>query len=365
MHNSRHNRLDALRKKMVETNTDLVALGPSSHMNWLAGVNPHGDERPVMLLISADYAGFLMPSLNADSVRQHTDLPFHIWHDADGPTDALQDLLATSGMTKGESRIVLDETMRADFAFLMVDALPRADHRFTADTIGALRKSKDADEYQALKASNVINDLALTTAFDGLKEGMSERDVAAIIENVYVSHGAHVEFIAVAFGGNGAFAHHHTGDTQLVRNQAVQIDTGCRFRGYPSDNTRCGWFGDPSPLYSEVFDIVERAVQSGLAAVRVGVTAGEVDRAARKVIEDAGYGRFFLSRTGHGLGLDLHEPPYIAPNSDVILEEGNVFSIEPGVYLADQFGIRLEEIVFLRADGYEILSDMPRDMLVR
>ncbi len=365
MQDTYQKRLDALRQKMAQSDTDLVVLGPSSHMNWISGVNPHGDERPVMLLISSDYAGFLMPSLNADSVRQHTDLPFHIWHDADGPTEALRDLLAASGTPKGASRIVLDETMRTDFTFLIKDALPEAQLRFTADTVGVLRKSKDATEYDALKASNIINDLALTAAFDGLKEGMSERDVAAIIEAVYISYGAQVEFIAVAFGANGAFAHHHTGDTLLTQDTAVQIDTGCRYQGYPSDNTRCGWFGTPTAEYKQVFDIVERAVQAGLAAAHVGAIAGEVDKAARQVIEDAGYGPHFLSRTGHGLGLDLHEPPYITSNSDVVLEMGNVFSIEPGIYLADRFGIRLEEIVFLRAEGCEILSDMPREMLVR
>ena len=135
--------------------------------------------------------------------------------------------------------------------------------------------------------------------------------------------------------------------------------------GYPADNTRCGWFGTPTPFYGEIFDIVEQALQAGIQAARVGAKAGDVDRAAREVIENAGYGHLFLARTGHGLGLDLHEPPYIASNSDVVLEAGNVFSIEPGIYLADQFGIRLEEIIFLRADGPEILSGLPRDMLVR
>lgn len=365
MNNTYQTRLNDLRQRMRKTDTDLVVIGPSNHMIWLTGVNPHGDERPVMLLITLDYAGFLMPSLNANSVRAFTDLPFHIWSDADGPTEALQNLLTVCNMTHGADRIVLDETMRTDFAFLLTDAIPGASTRFTQDTVGLLRKSKDDTEYQALKASNMINDLAITAAFDGLQEGMSERDVAAIIEDVYKSNGANVEFIAVAFDGNGAFAHHHTGDTQLVMNSAVQIDTGCRFQGYPSDNTRCGWFGKPTPFYCEIFAIVEQSIQAGIAAAHVGAKAGNIDRAAREVIESAGYGHLFLSRTGHGLGLDLHEPPYISTNSDVILEEGNVFSVEPGIYFANLFGIRLEEILFLRAGRPEILSDLPRDMLVR
>ena len=215
-------RLNALRQKIRETNTDLVAIGPSNHLNWLTGINAHGDERPIFLLVTQTYAGFLMPSLNGDSVRQHTALPFHIWSDADGPTNALQNLLDSCGLNTGDLRMVLDETHAGRFRLLLTDALPRAATRFTQDTVGLLRKSKDETEYQALKASNSINDLAITAAFDGLTEGMSERDVADIIAGVYKANKAEVEFIAVAFGGNGAFAHHHTGDTKLVLNSAVQ-----------------------------------------------------------------------------------------------------------------------------------------------
>lgn len=357
-------RLSKLRAKMRETETDLVAVGPTSHLAWLTGLDPHGDERPVLLLITQDHAEFLMPALNADSVRQHTNLPFTTWADADGPHDALDEILSRFTLPDGP-RVALDEMMRSDFSFLLLGKLPGAQHVFQHGAIGALRKIKDASEHAALKATHQVNDIALTAAFEGLREGMTERDVADIIAATYADFGARVEFINVAFGPNGAFPHHHTGDTRLARDMAVQIDCGCRHMGYPADNTRCGWFGTPSVEYTEIFAIVERAVAAALAIVKPGMTSGAVDAAARDVIIAAGYGDTFVSRTGHGLGLDLHEKPDIVSGSDVVLEAGNVFSIEPGIYLLDRFGIRLEEIVILRDEGPELYSDLPRDMVVR
>ncbi|WP_424943685.1 M24 family metallopeptidase [Aliiroseovarius crassostreae] len=357
-------RLTRLRDKMRDNGTDLVAVGPTSHLAWLTGLDPHGDERPVLLLITQDHAEFLMPALNADSVRQHTDLPFTTWKDADGPHDALDQILTRLALPAAP-KVALDEMMRSDFSFLLLGKLPGAAHGFMQDTIGALRKVKEPGEYAALKESHRVNDIALSHAFDSLQEGMSEEDMADMIADIYAQHDAKVEFINVAFGPNGAFPHHHTGQTKLARDMAVQIDCGCRYLGYPADNTRCGWFGTPTDHYREIFEIVEQAVAAGLAAARPGATSGAVDAAARDVIIAAGYGETLAARVGHGLGLDLHEKPDIVSNSDVVLEEGNVFSIEPGIYLLGEFGIRLEEIVILRDTGPEIFSDLARDMIIR
>lgn len=357
-------RLAALRRRMSETGTDLVALGPSSHMVYLAGVDPHGDERPVMLLVSQSHAGFLMPALNADSSRQKTHLPFFPWSDDNGPDTALADLLAASGLPSAPS-VVLDETMRADFALLLLDALPGASRRFTDDTVGFLRARKDESEYRLLKASALLNDRAIQAGFDALKEGISELEVAAVIRDVYKTAGAVPVFTSVCFAGNGAFPHHHTGETRLKAGDAVLIDAGGCLDGYPSDMTRVGFFGTPTETFEKVHAIVEGAVAAALAAAKPGVTAGAVDKAARDVITQAGFGDRFPHRTGHGMGIDIHEPPYLTATSDTVLDEGMVFSIEPGIYLPGEFGLRLEDIVILRKDGPEILSDMPRTAQLR
>ncbi|WP_230980135.1 M24 family metallopeptidase [Oryzicola mucosus] len=349
-----------LRERMVATETDLVVLGPSSHMKWLADLSPHGDERPVLLIVSQGHAGFLMPALNVDSSRQHTDLPFYPWTDSEGPDDALAALFQASGISEKPS-LAIDETMRADFALLVLDALPNARRKFTDDTVGYLRAQKDDSEYQSLRANALINDGAMRAAFAALKPGVTELDIAAVVRAYYAANGATAEFTSVCFGENGAFPHHHTGDRVLGNNEAVLIDIGGRSNGYPSDMTRVAVVGTPPEGFDEVHAVLERAVEAAIAAARPGVAANEVDKAARDVIAEAGYGDFFLHRTGHGLGIDIHEPPYVTATSETILEEGNVFSIEPGIYLAGRFGLRLEEIVILRGNRAEVLSELPRD----
>lgn len=357
-------RLANLRARMAATNTDLVVIGPSSHMLYLADLSPHGDERPVLLMVSATYAGFLMPALNVDSARQHTDLPFFPWADADGPHAALEALIDATGAPRISPSIVLDETMRADFALLVLDALPGAHRRFTNDTVGYLRSRKDDAEYDALKKSAVLNDAAMKAGFAALRPGITEREVAAVIRDFYKAHGATTEFCSVCFGPNGAFPHHHTGDTKLRDGDAVLIDTGARIYGYPSDMTRVGFLGSAPEGFGQIHSILDRAVDAAIKAAKPGARASDVDKAARDVISAAGYGPNFLHRTGHGLGIDIHETPYITATSDTELEEGMVFSIEPGIYLQGQYGLRLEEIVIIRNGQAEILSDMPRTAVV-
>ncbi|PWV89584.1 M24 family metallopeptidase [Phyllobacterium myrsinacearum] len=353
-------RMARLRERMAETATDLVVVGPSSHMVWLAGLSPHGDERPVMLFVGRDHAGILMPALNADSSRQHTDLPFYPWTDGEGPDAALAAVLKDVVGTKQDIRIALDETMRADFALLVIDALPGAKRTFLSDTVGYLRARKDDAEYAALKANALINDGAMRAAFAALKPGVTELEIAGVVRDYYKANNAKPEFTSVCFGENGAFPHHHTGERVLKANEAVLIDIGGRSDGYPSDMTRVAVCGETPEDFDKVHAVLDAAVKAALAAAKPGVVAKEVDKAARDVITQAGYGAYFLHRTGHGMGIDIHEPPYITATSEAILEDGHVFSIEPGIYLNGKFGIRLEEIVIMRGNRAEVLSELPR-----
>jgi Xaa-Pro aminopeptidase len=354
-------RLQSLRDKMKETATGLVVLSPGSHMEWVLGFHPHPDERPCLLMITPDREAFLMPALNAEGAREHTDITFFTWTDADGPADTLSAALAALGALK-PGKVVLDETMRADFALLLLDLLPTDTSRqFTASTIGALRMRKDSDEYHLLKVNAAIADRAMLSGLSKVRAGMTENELAAEIRAYFVSEGASPEFWIVGTGPNGAFPHHSTGDRVIAEGDAVVIDIGGRSQGFPSDMTRMAIVGTPPVGYQEIHAIVEKAVEAALEAARPGALARDVDKAARDVITSAGYGEYFVHRTGHGLGVDIHEPPYITSTSQTVLEEGMVFSIEPGIYLPGRFGIRLEDIVILRADGPEILSSLPRD----
>jgi Xaa-Pro dipeptidase len=356
-------RLAKLRGSMAEEGVDLVVLGPGAHMAWALDVRPHADERPVLGFVTRDHAAFLMPALEADSARNQTDLPFHAWSDAEGPEGALDRLLQATGAA-GARAIVLDETMRADHAALVQDALPGAARAFTQATVGRLRMKKDAGEFAMLKAAAGIADRAMQAAWEAMRPGMTEMEVAEVVDRCFASEGARAVFRIIGAGRNGAYPHHHTSTTRLARGDAVVMDIGCLKDGYPSDITRMAVMGEKPEGYDAIHAIVERAVQAGMAAARPGARAHEVDDAARGVIAEAGYGAYFLHRTGHGLGLEVHEPPWITATSQTVLEEGMVFSIEPGIYLPDRFGLRLEDIVILRADGPEILSQLPRDVRI-
>ncbi len=355
-------RLDDLRHRMHTRGVDLLAIGPGAHMRWLLGFSPHPDERPCLLFITTHSAAFLMPSLNVEDVRNRTATPLFPWTDDDGPdlalAQALQSIDALSAKT-----VALDETMRADFALLLLGQLPHAAHRFSSDTIGALRMIKDVDEYGELKKNALIADRALNAGLAALRPGMREIELMNVIKEHFATEGAPMLFGIVGSGANGAFPHHETGERIIEIGDVIVIDIGGQKDRYPSDMTRMAVIGSPPKGYDQVHAIVEAAVQAAMTIARPGARACDVDAAARGVIVEAGYGNYFVHRTGHGLGVEIHEPPFISASSQTLLEPGMVFSIEPGIYLPGRFGIRLEDIVILRKDGPEILSGLSRDLV--
>lgn len=355
-------RLEKLQSIMSREGVDLVALGPGAHMKWLLGFAPHPDERPCLVCVTRTDAAFLLPGLSAEEARAHFGLPLFIWSDDEGPFEAFETLLEHLE-AKQAATLVLDETMRADFAALVQDAVPSAERRFTGTTVGALRMYKDNSEVTRLQENAAIADQAMQIGHSLLKPGVTEAEIAIAIQEEFSRLGAKPLFSIVAAGPNGAFPHHQTGETVLRAGDAIVIDIGGGKDDYSSDITRMAVIGDGPEGYDEVHAIVESAVQAALAAARPGVKAHEVDDAARSVIAKAGYGEYFVHRTGHGMGVEIHEPPFITASSQSILQPGMVFSIEPGVYLPGRFGIRLEDIVVLREDGPEILSSLPRDVV--
>ncbi len=355
--------LDKLRRKMNEQNVDLIVLSPGANLNWLLGVNPHGDERPLLFFLTLSESAFLMPELEAESARQHTDIKFYNWSDTSGPLKAV-DRILTNLKCYSFRTLAIDNTMRADHAALIQDKLVNVNRLFTATTIGALRMQKDTIEQKKLRVNAHQADLAMQKAWDTIKPGLTEEKIAFAIQNSFSDQGALPQFSIVASGSNSAFPHHQTGAKTLKEGDTIVIDLGGKFEGYASDITRMSMIGSPSKDYAFVHQTVENAVCAALAAAIPGEIAKNVDKAAREVIEKAGFGKYFVHRTGHGLGTEIHEPPFITSTSETILEPGMVFSIEPGIYIPDKFGVRLEEIVILRDNGPEILSKIPRDLKV-
>ena len=356
-------RISRLQDRLAAQETDFVAVGPGAHMDYLLGFHPHPDERPCLLMVSRSGAGMLMPALNAEAARTATDLPFWAWKDADGPGAALDAAFGDLGV-RNAGRIGLDETMRTDFALMLIDALPNADRRLASDSVGHLRLHKDEAEIAALKENAAIADAAQQAVRAAVRPGITENELADVARKTFAEHGAKTIFTIVGAGPNGAYPHHHTGDTVVKAGDAIVVDIGGCKGIYPSDITRMVSCGTPPEGYQAVHDVVNAAVEAALAVIKPGCLARDVDAAARSVITEAGYGEYFVHRTGHGLGIEVHEPPYITATADTVLNAGMVFSVEPGIYLPGRFGIRLEEIVVVRETGPEVLSALPRDLHV-
>lgn len=356
-------RIKRVRDVMRERAIDLLALAPSDDMRYLLDFAPTADERPCVLLLDGESAVCVIPSLNASQAHEAVaDLKLTTWDDADGARAALEGQLANLG-TPG--RVAVDATMRADVLLLLQDILPTTSFASSTEVLAPLRMRKDADEIAILSASAHTADVAMRAAFAACRAGVTELEVARAVRETFQREGCSgSSFAIVGSGPNGAFPHHHSGTRELHAGDAVVIDIGSTCGGYASDITRMLHLGPPTARYQTVHDTVEAALAAGLAAAVPGATCADVDAATRAVIEDAGFGAFFTHRTGHGLGLSTHEPPSIMAGEDTVLEPGMVFSIEPGIYLPDEFGVRLEEIVVIVEDRCAILSSLTRELVV-
>lgn len=341
---------------------DLLAVPPGDDLRYLTGYSPLADERPCYLLLADDTRLFLVPALNADQAERHLRTPFLTYSDAAGPHQALAAAREQLGPRR---RIGVGDTMRADALLLLQRTWGEAEFVPASTVLAPLRMRKSVDEIAALRRVAETADRAMDAAWRAARAGAAETDVAAAAERGFREAGAEeVKFVTVGSGPNSAFHHHHTGPRRLAAGEPVLYDLGSRLAGYCSDITRMAFLGLPSPRYRDVHRVVDEAVQAALAVIKPGAPISDVDLAARRVIEQAGYGQYFVHRTGHGIGLSEHEPPSITHTNAMLLAEGMAFSVEPGIYLPGEFGVRLEEIVVVTPRGPEVLSRLPRDVRI-
>jgi Xaa-Pro aminopeptidase len=356
-------RLANLQAKLSDAEVDLVAINPTANMLYLLGFAPHADERLCALLINRQSICMLVPSLNLEEVAAHTKIALTSWEDAEGPQKALQQLRTS---LKKPHKLAVDSTMRADHLLLLQDAFAPS-QTIAADVLLApLRTCKTAPEIDALKQAALQADMAMQVAIDACHPGISEAEVAWETEAAFRRDGAEqVCFTLIASGPNGAFPHHHSGERKLQKGDAIVIDIGASLEGYKSDITRMVHLGKPSAEFLQAYNAVLEANQQAMAAVKPGVAAEDIDRQARSALENAAYGQYFTHRTGHGIGLDGHEPPYIMAGNKTTLKEGMVFSIEPGVYFNGRFGVRIEDIVAVTQTDVECLTGFDRSLVIR
>ena len=229
-----------------------------------------------------------------------------------------------------------------------------------------LRGSKDEEELSCMTAAQRIAEGALEQILKEIRPGMTEKEIAARLNYLMVSAGAEKTSFdtIVASGPNGSMPHAVPGMRKVREGDFITMDFGCVYKGYCSDMTRTVALGRPSDEMRNVYDIVLQAQLAGIAAAKAGVTGAVIDGAARKVIQDAGYGVYFGHSFGHSLGIDIHEAPNAAPGNDKPMPDGAVVSAEPGIYLPGKFGVRIEDVMILRPDGAQVITKAPKALLV-
>jgi Xaa-Pro aminopeptidase len=357
-------RLRHLQMRMAEVGVDLAAFGPTANMRYLLGFAPLADERLCLLLVGQGAVRMVVPSLNAEQTAAHTEgVELVTWEDADGPQGALRGALASFPEVRS---LGVDGAMRADF-LLRLQQVASPEEAQTADLLVApLRQCKSAEEIEAVARAAAQADRAMGAAVDFCRPGVTEAEVAWAAEEAFRLDGAEeVCFTLVASGPNGAYPHHHSSDRPLQTGDAIIMDIGASLAGYKSDITRMVFLGEPPAELLKAYEAVLEANERARAAVRPGVTAHEIDRVARSTLEAAGYADYFVHRTGHGLGLEVHEPPWIMAGNEQLLEAGMVFSIEPGVYIPGQFGVRIEDIVVVTESGVRTLTGFDHQLVIK
>ena len=348
----------------TDAGLDGLLITPGPDLVWLTGYQPTAiTERLTALFLAPDREPtLLVPTLERPDAEAAVGAPsFEIvdWADGEDPFARAADYLSPTA-TMG-----IADSAWAMHLLGLQDAVPGSSYRSLTRSLPMLRAVKDTNELARLAAAGDAADATYEQILGVRFAGRKETDVAADLARLLREHGhAQVDFTVVGSGPNGANPHHEAGDRTIEVGDAVVLDFGGLMHGYGSDTSRTVCVGEPSALVREVHEVVRRAQEAGVAAVRAGVACQEIDRAARKVITDAGYGERFIHRTGHGIGTTTHEPPYMIEGEEQPLVPGMCFSVEPGVYLPGQFGVRIEDIVTVTETGGLRLNNTERDLKI-
>ena len=352
-------RLERARQAMRAQGVDVALLSLGLDMPYLTGYNAMPLERLTMLVLPANGdAVMVIPRLEAPRVKPMPNV-FSLlpWNETDDPVAITAELVRSAAPS---SRVVaVGDQMWARFLVDLMPLLPNTQYRRSVDVIGSLRMRKDSAEIEALRAAGsavdkIAGDLqAGRIALVGRTEAQVSADLSARI--IAQGHDV-VNFAIVAAGENAASPHHHPGSRVIQPNEIVLCDFGGTMNGYCSDITRCVYTGEPSSEVAEAYAVLFEAEAAAVRAATVGTPCEEVDAVARRVITAAGFGEYFIHRTGHGIGLDAHEDPYIVSGNSLALEAGHAFSIEPGIYMPGKWGMRLEDIVVATVDGPDSMN---------
>ena len=358
-------RLGRAAREAGERAVDALLITPSPDYAYLLGYRAPVLERLTCLVVRATGdAVLIVPRLEEPLARHELgevvdSLSLVAWDETDDPIRIVQHLLA------GARRVALQDQMWARFALRLQAALDPTTLVEAGPTMSALRRIKSPEEVDRLRAAAHSADAAMAAITREPLAGRTEAEVAARVRALLLENGHHTaDFAIVASGPNAASPHHEPGDRVIGRGDAVVLDIGGTYAGYCSDTTRTAFVGEPPTEFAELYAVLQEAQRAACAAVRPGVPCAEIDAAARRIIDRAGFGQQFIHRTGHGIGIETHEEPYLVSSNLEPLEAGHAFSIEPGIYVEGRWGARIEDIVVCTDSGAERLNVSSTDLYV-
>ncbi|RPJ39465.1 MAG: aminopeptidase P family protein [Chloroflexi bacterium] len=365
-------RFERLYKTLHETQPDqpldAVALNPSSTLTYLTGLGFHLMERPTVLLaVPGKVPALVLPELEMQKVKS-APVRLQTFPYGDNPATwprAFSQAAQALGLN-GKKIGVEPTRMRVLELRYLESALPDADFVSAEPVLSALRIRKDAAEVESMRTAVRIAQQALQATLPMIKPGVTERQVASelFIQLLRAGTDPELPFQPIVSGGpHSADPHASPSDRPLQTGDLLVIDWGAAHQGYISDLTRTFAIGPVEPEFQRIYELVLLANQAGREASKPGIPAGQVDRAARAVIEDSGFGQYFFHRVGHGIGMEAHEPPYMFGENELILAPDMTYTVEPGIYLPGRGGVRIEDNVVITTDGAESLSDLPRELV--
>lgn len=355
----KQNRLLQVLANMEQFGISQVLISAPASVFYLTGqwIEPH--ERMLVLSLRVDGAHRLFAN-ELFAAQEDPDFELCLYDDTMDPV-----LLLSQAITK--DRLGIDKSWPSKFLISLLKICPSLDICEGSYPIDLARMYKDEEEIMLLKASSALNDAVITYAFSHLYEGMTETELCKMIAEQYDLGGATGEEAATlaCFGAGCAEPHHEPNNTRLKKGDAVLIDTGKPLQRYYSDMTRTIFFAEANDLQKKVYELVKKANADAVKVIQPGVPLSEIDKVARDIIEDGGFGKYFTHRLGHGLGLEIHEHPDVSiKSSDILAEPGMVFSIEPGIYLPGEFGVRIEDLIVVTDHGAELLNHAERDFTI-
>ncbi|WP_089100200.1 M24 family metallopeptidase [Streptomyces hyaluromycini] len=359
-------RLRTARQATARAGLDALLISPGADLRYLTGYDAKPLERLTCLVLPADGDPFLLvPALEEPAAKASPagDLGIEItgWHETDDPY-----ALVAARLPGRTARFGVDNRMWAEKTTAFRAALPGARQELAGEVLHELRMRKTPQEVAALRRAGAAIDRVHARMGEWLRAGRTEREVGRDIADAIIAEGhVRADFVIVGSGPHSASPHHELSDRTIRSGDPVVVDIGGTTQdGYCSDSTRVYAVGEPPAAFRRLHDVLSSAQRAQTDAVRPGLTAGQLDAVGRDIITDAGYGTYFIHRTGHGIGLESHEDPYIVTGNPLPLAPGMAFSVEPGIYLPDRYGARIEDIVICTEQGGERLNRTPRDLVV-